>query len=177
VTPGGFGTFSAPELRVEGLELVTTTARLPLEGTFADLAHAAGLEARALRDVYATGPDVGENDPMVIDPDAAHMILASFAIGDAAMRAFAADHQPVLWPEHFDLGVTRGEVNYGVSTGDDHSPKPYAYIGPWAPRDGDFWNAPFGATRALTDLGDISSVVGFFREGAQRAAADPLRAD
>ena len=41
---------------------------------------------------------------------------------------------PVLWPEHFDVGITLDKVNYGVSPGDDDIPEPYAYVGPWTPR-------------------------------------------
>jgi hypothetical protein len=177
VTPGGFGTVSGPAVHVEDLDLVTTTRRVRLDGTFRALARAAGLEPRALRDVYADSCGVGEGDPIVIDHEAARMIFESFALGDAALRAFAADQQPVLWPEHFDLGITLEAVNYGVSPGDSHQPAPYAYIGPWAPRDGDFWNASFGATRSLTEIGDVSSLTRFFQEGARRAGADPLRAD
>jgi hypothetical protein len=32
VTPGGFGTVTTPDLRVAGLELVSTTGRVPLAG-------------------------------------------------------------------------------------------------------------------------------------------------
>jgi hypothetical protein len=68
----------------------------------------------------------------------------------------------VLWPEHFDLGVTLDEVNYGVSLGDGYLAEPYAYVGPWQPRTGPFWNAPFGAARPLRDVPDVA---GFFAEG------------
>jgi hypothetical protein len=37
---------------------------------------------------------------------------------------------PVLWPEHFDIGITIDAVNYGASRGDDHIAEPYAYVGP-----------------------------------------------
>jgi hypothetical protein len=50
----------------------------------------------------------------------------------------------VLWPEHFDIGISVDEVNYGVSPGDVHIPEPYAYVGPWHPRVGTFWNTGFG---------------------------------
>lgn len=173
VTPGGFGTVAAPHLRVERLELVGPELRLPLGGTFAGLARAAGVEARTLRDVYADGPAPGPDDPLLVDPEAVEVILGAFAIGDAALRVFAPDQEPVLWPEHFDIGVTSAEVNYGVSPGDTHLPEPYAYVGPWTPRRGDFWNTPFGAARPMTELPDVGSVVEFFRAGAQRAATDP----
>jgi hypothetical protein len=175
VTPGGFATVAAPDLRVDRLELVTTTARLPLRGTFAGLASAAGVEARPLRDVYAVGPDVDLDDHLEIDPDAADLVVEAFATGDAALRAFAPDLEPVLWPEHFDLGITLAEVNYGVSPGDVHSAEPYAYVGPWTPRAGAFWNTEFGAARPLSELGGADAVTTFFLEGASRADADPAR--
>jgi hypothetical protein len=175
VTPGGFGTVTGPDLRVDRVELVTPSTRLPLDGTFAGLARAAGVEARPLRDVYAVGPDVDPDDRVVIDPDAAYVVLDAFAAGDAALRAFAPDLEPVLWPEHFDLGITVAEVNYGVSPGDAHVPEPYAYVGPWTPRAGDFWNTEFGAARPMAELAGVSALVAFFAEGSRRADADPAR--
>lgn len=174
-TPGGFGTVATPDLRVEELELVGPTARIPLTGTISSLARAAGVEARPLRDVYDEGPAVGPEDPLVVDADAVHVIVDALGRGDAALRTFAPDQEPVLWPEHFDLAITVAEVNYGVSPGDAHLSEPYAYVGPWAPREGAFWNAPFGATRALTELPDVESLAGFFRTGSQRAAEDHPR--
>jgi hypothetical protein len=162
-----------PELRVAGLELVSTTARVPLAGTFRGLAEAVGVEARALRGVYPDGPGVGLDDIVSVDPGAAALILDAFAAGDAAMRAFAPGEEPVLWPEHFDVGISLHEVNYGVSPGDAHVPEPYAYVGPWAPRAGAFWDRPFGAVRPMGETPDVQAVVAFFREGARRAAADP----
>ena len=85
VTPGGFGTVAVPDLKVDGLELVTPTGRLPLSGTFAELARAAGVRARDLRDVYEEGPAVADVDPIVVDPEAVAVILDAFARGDAAM--------------------------------------------------------------------------------------------
>jgi hypothetical protein len=169
VTRGGFGTVASPDLRVEAVDLVTPNGTVPLSGTYQGLARAAGVEARALRDVYAEGPDVEPEDPVVVHPDEAAVILAAFATGDAALRAFASGEEPVLWPEHFDLGITVAEVNYGVSPGDSHLPEPYAYVGPWTPRTGVFWNTPFGAVRPLTELPDVGSVAAFFAEGAARA--------
>jgi hypothetical protein len=169
VTPGGFGTVSDPDLRVEGLELVTPSTRLPLDRTFADLARAAGVEPRALRDVYAEGPGVAVDDPIDVDPAAVPVILGAFARGDAAMRAFAPGQPPVIWPEHFDIGVTVDEVNYGVSPGDPHLDEPYAYVGPWSAREGAFWNTPFGAARSLRELPDVGALVMFFREGQAEA--------
>lgn len=174
VTPGGFGTVADPDLRIERLELVGPGIRLPLGGSFSDLARAAGVEARMLRDVYGEGPALGLDDPILVDPAAVDVILNALAIGDAALRVFAPAEEPVLWPEHFDVAITTAEVNYGASPGDAHFSEPYAYVGPWNRRRGAFWNAPFGAARPMTELPDAGSVAEFFDEGARRAASDPL---
>jgi Electron transfer DM13 len=64
-----------------------------------------------------------------VDPTAAAALAAWFARGDAGLRAFATGEQPVLWPEHFDLGIAVDEVNYGISPGDAGHAIPCAYIG------------------------------------------------
>jgi hypothetical protein len=70
-------------------------------------------------------------------------------------------------------------VDYGVSPGDGYISEPYAYVNPGAHRDEAFWNAPFGAARAMRELGgaDPDAVYAFFAEGRgltrnDRAAAD-----
>lgn len=52
--------------------------------------------------------------------------------------------------------VTRRSL-HGVADGHGPAdrPEPYAYVGPWTPRTGAFWNAPFGATRTLAELSDV----------------------
>jgi hypothetical protein len=62
------------------------------------------------------------------------------------------------------------EVNYGVSLGDGFLAEPYAYVGPWAHREGDFWNAPFGAVRRAAELADAHEVGAFFAAGKAAAA-------
>jgi hypothetical protein len=57
--------------------------------------------------------------------------------------------------------------------GDAYVPEPSAYVGPWAQREGAFWNQDFGAMRLLREIPDVDSLVAFFHEGATRAAADP----
>jgi hypothetical protein len=81
----------------------------------------------------------------------------------------------VLWPEHFDLGLTLDEVNYGISPGDGFLGEPYAYAGPWKPRQGAFWNAPFGAARPVRLLPGATALHDFFMEARDRAARDPAR--
>jgi hypothetical protein len=161
VTPGGFGTISDPELRVEGHELVAGGDRLPLDGaTIREIGSATGVEAGAPENLYKDGSGASVDDVL--------------AAGDAALRALAPAQTPVLWPEHFDLGITIDEVNYGVSLGDGYIEVPYAYVGPWKPRTGDFWNAPFGAARPLGELQDLA---GFFEEGRRRAADEAVAGD
>src|SRR5205807_10340480 len=99
-------------------------------------------------------------------------LAGSVAFADRALRRFAADQTPVLWPEHFDLVVTVDEVNCGVSLGDAAIDEPYAYVGPWQPRTGDFWNVPFGAARPLREFPDEDAVAAFFARGRGRAGQD-----
>jgi len=196
VTPGGFGTVAEPDLLVGGAFLVVRAAglgraggvggagraggagvggaagaageRLPIDGrTCAELAAAAGVSASALRDVYHGGSNIGVDDILHVDADAAALLADGFGRGDAALRDLAPDVEPVLWPEHFDVAITVDEVNYGVSPGDANLPEPYAYVGPWQPLTGEFWNFPFGAARPISQLADVAA---FFREGRARVA-------
>jgi hypothetical protein len=174
VTPGGFGQVAGP-LRVEGtaagVELVGAGAGVPLRGTLVDLAAAVGVEAQA-PDLYHDHADLDPEAELAVDPAAAALLLDWFARADAAMRRFAPDQTPVLWPEHFDLGIALDEVNYGASPGDAGHPAPYAYVGPWTPREGAFWNAPFGALRPADRLPDATAAAAFFAEGRAAAASD-----
>jgi hypothetical protein len=165
--PGGFGTTHTPDLRVDGTDVVGPDATVGITGlTPASLGAALGVEARSLKDVYPDGSGVGLDDVLEVDPDAAAQVAAAFASGDVALRALAPDETPILWPEHFDIGITVGEVNYGVSAGDTYLAVPYAYVGPWSPpAQDDFWNAPFG--RALP-VDEIPDLLAFFSEGRDR---------
>ena len=170
VLPDGFGTHLAPDLRVtEGGVLVDGRTE-PVDGrTPRSLATACGVEARGLEDVYADGSGVGVDDPLVADGDAVRRLLAAFVTGRAALVALAPAQEPVLWPEHFDVGITVGEVNYGVSPGDALIPVPYAYVGPWSPPAADdFWDQPFGAARDLDSFADAAAVQAFFEESRAR---------
>jgi hypothetical protein len=169
VTPGGFGTIAEPDLRVEGHELVAGSVRLPLHGaSLQELGVATGADAGAPEQLYTDGSGAAPEDVLTVDAAAAELLARSLALGDAALRDFAPDTTPVLWPEHFDLGIAIDKVNYGVSLGDGYLDEPYAYVGPWEPRDGAFWNAPFGAARPLTELDDVPA---FFAEGRRLVAS------
>jgi len=175
VVPGGFGTVTDPDVRVDGTELVHNGQRIALRGTsYAELGAAAGLDVGNLADVYPDGSGAGPGDPVRVEPSAAAYLAECLAAGDAALRALDPAATPVLWPEHFDVGIVLGAVNFGVSPGDGYVGEPYAYVGPHdfraagdRYRDG-FWNAPFGAARPVRELaGD--ALGRFFEEGRARA--------
>ena len=179
MVPGGFATIAQPELRVIGAELVlpgsggsNEVGSVPLEGlSCADLARAAGLDAGAPAGLYHDGSGVSPAEVLHLDPLMAGRLGSAFSIGDTALRRLAPDATPVLWPEHFDVATTLDEVNYGVSPGDGYCDEPYAYVGPFQPRAGAFWNAPFGALRTLAELSDVDGVFAFFTEGQRLARA------
>lgn len=168
-TPGGFGGV-ALDLRVEGTDLVWADGRAPLAGTYRALAAAAGIEPGPPQGIYHDTSGVDPDEEITVDPAAAAELADWFARGDAGLRLFAPEQTPVLWPEHFDLAIAVDEVNYGVSPGDAGHPGPYAYVGPWTPREGPFWNAPFGALRPASELPDAAAVAAFFAEGRAAAA-------
>jgi hypothetical protein len=168
VTPGGFGGVRLP-VRVDGAELVWDGGRAPLDSTCRALAETAGIDVGRPEGVYTDTSVLGPDTPLAVDPTAAKVICDWFSLGDAALRAFAPDLEPVLWPEHFDLGFSVDEVNYGISPGDAGHPDPYAYVGPWESRQGDFWNVPFGALRSADELPDVFAIAGFFAAGRDAA--------
>jgi hypothetical protein len=131
-----------------------------------------------LRDSYPPATSADLDEPLPIDPGAARTIAAWFALGDEALRRFADEleqpTEPVLWPEHFDLGITVDDVNYGVSPGDEDRPEPYLYVGPHegAPSADTFWNAPFGAAVTAEHISTPQDAVAFFSEGRARVLTD-----
>jgi hypothetical protein len=124
-----------------------------------------------LRGSYAPATPVDPDAPLTVDPAAARQLAAWFALGDAALRRFAEElgqpQEPVLWPEHLDVGITLDEVDYGCSPGDAAVPQPYLYVGPHAgpPARDDFWNAPFGAAATADRVRDVDDAVHFFAQG------------
>jgi hypothetical protein len=169
VTPDGFGTVRNPISEVAGDHLRTPGHEVPLNGrTITEVAEACGISPRALTEVYTDGCGLDETHLLAIDTTAADQIHHAFRRGDEALAAFAPSQERVLWPEHFDLGITSDKVNYGVSPGDSLLAVPYAYVGPWslAGLEGPFWNAPFGAARPVSEIDDLAA---FFAEGAATA--------
>lgn len=164
--PNGFGCTAAPGARVKNGDLVLGRRASHLDGrTIADVGLELGLEPRSLAGVYRDCTDFPLDQVLSVDEESAEEIAKAFETGEAALREFAPDVAPVLWPEHFDLAITVGEVNYGVSPGDGFLEVPYAYVGPWSLDgvQGDFWNAPFGAARPLNEIDDLAH---FFAQGA-----------
>jgi hypothetical protein len=179
--PGGFrtppsgtdGTF----LAVEGTELVVGGAagtRRTALTTIRAAAEFAGVTPGAPAQVYKPATPLNLDEPLMIDPDAARLLAGWYQLGAQAMTSLAAaipGDQPgavVLWPEHFDVGMTAAAVSYGASPGDDQIPEPYLYAGPHdgpPPGDPAFWNAPFGAARTFRQIGTVAEAVAFFREG------------
>ena len=171
VVPGGFATSAAdPPSRLLGSRVERGELGAPVDGsTPRDLAAALGLVARTLDHVYRDGSGVGLDEVLRIDEDAVRVLTAAWSAGDEALRRVDPAQQPVLWPEHFDVGISLDEVNYGVSPGDATIAVPYAYVGPWTvPEPDDFWDRPFGAARLLSDLTGADEVHAFFDEGRRR---------
>ena len=190
VTADGFSTgdLAAPPWRIalRGTDLVVGThagtheeRSIPLRGTFAEIADAIGVTAEPPVNSYPPASGQQPTDSPHIDAIAAQILVSALKLGDQACRALAAKHAatdppvPVLWPEHFDVGITLDAVNYGVSPGDNVIAQPYAYVGPHTPRTGEFWNQPFGAARVMTEFDNAEAVVAFFEEGRSQALDEP----
>jgi len=165
VRADGFAGWLDGGAAVVGTDLVTPAGRVPIAGRLGDLAAAAGIEPRRLTDVYTGGPAISLDDRVEVDPAAAARILGALTAGDGALRELDPTQRPILWPEHFDVGITVDRVNYGVSPGDGGIAVPYAYVGPWEVPAGEFWNQPFGAAREVPEPADPAGIVEFFRAG------------
>lgn len=165
VTDDGFATVAAPALAVTSTSLIAGDLELALDGaTVTSLATAADITPGAAAGLYTDHSDVAPDEPLRVDAAAARDLLAVLRRGEEALRRLAPDVTPVLWPEHFDVAVALDQVNLGVSPGDGYLGEPYAYVGPWAPRAGPFWNAPFGAARPVAELPG-RALDDFFAEG------------
>jgi hypothetical protein len=187
VVPGGFATPPFGDdhrtIGVEGTELVVRAGgqdrRTPIT-TLRAAGEFAGVAPGAPSNVYKPATPCDLDAPLTVDADAARRLADWYALGDAALRRLRmeiADDQPsdlTLWPEHFDVAIRAGEVNYGASPGDAQVPAPYLYVGPTGldlTATGDsFWNQPFGAAVTWEDVRSVEDAVEFFRQGRQHAA-------
>ena len=157
VRPDGFTGVSIA-VAVHGTELVWGEEGAALAGPVSALAAATGLDFGPPQGAYDIAEPLALDAVLDIDPEAAELLNRSLYAGGFALKTCFAEQHPVLWPEHFDVAVTEDEVNYGVSPGDDFHPLPYAYVGPWTSRIGDFWNASFGAFLPLDSARDVDGL-------------------
>ncbi|MCW2784181.1 MAG: hypothetical protein JWP74_698 [Marmoricola sp.] len=172
-TPSGFATTRLPDHRLVGTDVVVGDRSVPIHGsTLRQIADELGFVPCSLTHVYADGAGVDPDEVLSVTAADAALIAAAYAVGDAALRQLAPDQTPILWPEHFDLGISvdADRVNYGVSPGDSALDRPYAYVGPWDTFTPDtFWNQSFGA--AIPVPGTVSELVAFFAEGRRLLTA------
>jgi hypothetical protein len=178
--PGGFATtagFGGRSLAVVSDILLVVdgdrTRAAPMT-TLGDAAAFAGVEL-GLRGSYTPATSADPDAPLPCDPAVTRRLATWWAFGDAALRRFAeavgAPVEPVLWPEHMDVGITVDAVNYGVSPGDGTVGERYLYVGPHGgvPEPAGFWNAPFGAAVTADRIQSQFDAVAFFAEGRARA--------
>ena len=170
VSPGGFSTWTQPALAVVGTDLAVGGTAYPISGrTVRGLAASVGVVAGAPLGVYGNGSSADIDKQLIVDAVAAAYIAAAFARGDTALRLLAPDIEPVLWPEHFDVGIRVDDVNYGVSPGDGYLAEPYAYVGvDPVPANDPYWNAPFGTAQPMTSFADATGLLDFFAEARHR---------
>jgi hypothetical protein len=203
VTPAGFGTpeFGADSRRVRvsnGTLIVerdasgapSSVAREIHGASLRVLAALAAVDLEVALDVGHDTPELGDPDqPLELDDTGASDVADWFRIVAAALDRVVATVPPAagaslarVWPEHFDVAIDVAtqpgvRVNLGGTPGDSFDPEPYLYVGPWTddrPGDGDYWNAPFGAAlaRSQLDPGDpVTSATAFLLDGFRRLKA------
>jgi hypothetical protein len=178
--PGGMCTVrgvGGNQLAVVGDELVVlgpggTRRSTPLTTLRAAAAFAGVVPG--LRGSYSPATSADLDDALPVDAAAARQLADWYALGDAALRRLAEvlgqPQEPVLWPEHLDLGIAVDAVNYGCSPGDATIGDPYLYVGPHAgpPQRDAFWNAPFGAAVTADRIPGVDEAVDFFTHGRAR---------
>jgi len=197
VTPGGFGTpefgDTLRRIRVSGTTLLVeddapgaaSAIGLAIDGsTLADLALAAAVDLDLALDVGHDTTPVGDRTArLTVDPGAAARLADWFRLSldalDRLVGSLPTDARPTLprlWPEHFDVALDAEcrpgvRANFGASAGDGFHDEPYLYVGPWTadrPGGGDYWNAPFGAVLAASEVPDAKAALAFFIEGQRR---------
>ncbi|MEI2653024.1 MAG: hypothetical protein V9G12_12920 [Microthrixaceae bacterium] len=189
-TAGGFG---QPEHVVDGVR-----RRIRVDGMFLVVDHDGDgeswhdittLEAAAALVGLPPDADTGvfvatsaghPDAPLAVDRAAAATIAEWFRFVDTALEEFrhrhAALHPSVvqLWPEHFDLACSIGEINFGGSpgdAGDSGRVEPYLYVGPWSPPPvGGFWNEPYGAALERSAVTTVDDALEFFERGLAAAS-------
>ncbi len=178
-SPGGFGQpetvvdGSRHRLRVDGTSLLVLagdTEREVALDTLGRIGETIGVVPGAPTELFHPTTELRADHRLAVDRDAAGIIARCFAFGENVLEELrrrnrrAAPTILQIWPEHFDLACSFGEVNYGISPGDEQHRAPYLYVGPWAPVAGDGWNEPWGASLAWTeDLAEAEALAFFER--------------
>ena len=126
--------------------------------------------------LFSDGSGVGLDDELAVDDAVAGRPAWRPGPGRrGAARVRPGRQEPVLWPEHFDVGHHRGRGELRrrpPATASTRSPTRTS--APWqVPAADEFWDAPFGAARALDSLGTAEAVRRFFAEGRARASERP----
>lgn len=183
VVDGGFETMhvlhGSRQLRVEAARLVVIDAhgsRATRLTTVGAVAGFAGITPGMPATVYPPATPCIPDEPLHIHEEDARALAEWYRLADTALRQFSTEamtpREPILWPEHFDVGITVSAVNFGGSPGDGHIWQPYLYVGPHGgpPSQDAFWNAPFGAARTIAEITSVDAAVAFFHAGAAQAA-------
>jgi len=182
----GFGTpffDDDHQVRVEDGELVDRNRRHRLT-TLAAAAAFVGVELGRGTGVYTPTTPCEPDAPLTVDFDSARAVGDWFGFVTAVLEQLreeagedASPSRVQLWPEHFDVAVDLGpegrRANFGGSPGDADHPEPYLYVGPWSPgpREGDFWNEPFGASLAYDAIRRGADPLEFLRRGKELVRA------
>ncbi len=165
-------TTKPPEVRLNAAGLHGPAGSVALNAITTARAAGAAIGVPVARaGIYGDTSGVELDDPLTIDPDLARALLGWFGLGAQALAGFAPEHAAVLWPEHFDLAVSVGTVNYGISAGDATHSDPYAYVGPWTVPEHEFFTVSFGALRSWEEVRDPAAIMAFFDAGRRAAGA------
>jgi hypothetical protein len=153
--------------------------------TLRQAASFAGSRLGAPADVYPPATACEPDAPLAIDRSTARQIMSWYGQVDAALRRLLTLEggqgtegtegtvpEPTLWPEHLDVAIGIGDVNFGGLAGDETVADPYVYVGPppQAIRDDhSYFTLPFGAARTWREVTTTDAIVSFFSEGLVRA--------
>jgi hypothetical protein len=185
--PGGIATPSfGADNRIIAVELGTLVVRTATSETrervttLRSAAETAGIEPGLPASAYPAATSCPLDAPLMVEISAMQVFADWYMRGHVALNRLREEiagdgpSEAILWPEHLDVGITAGAINYGFSPGDDFFDQPYAYVGPHQPpKPTDFWNAPFGAYRPMDDVSSVDGAVAFLLEGRDRAMRTP----
>ena len=195
-TEGGFGTpffgIENRQVRLEGVDVVVQTGEHDVVvepvTTLAAAAEHVGAKLDATVSDCFDAPEMGDpEEPLALTPLAVEFVADWFGFAWSVLEQIRAETPELepsrvqLWPEHFDAAFDQGDesagrrAGYGCSPGDHHAdgdPEPYLYVSLWerdrVPDDA-FWNAPFGAKLAWSELSAADdhreAALQFFRSG------------